>query len=57
MEPSNEDQEIKAERDGALGTRLIELGFDLQESRQSKEEGQARRGGARCACGEEQSSI
>ena len=57
MEPSNEDQDIKAERDGALGTRWIELGFDLQESRESNEEGQAGSGGARCACGEEQSST
>lgn len=29
MEPSDEDQEIKAERNGALGTRLMELGLDL----------------------------
>ena len=57
MEPSNEGKEIKAERDGALGTRRIELGFDLQESKESNEEGQAGSGGARCACGEEQSSI
>ena len=57
MEPSNADPEIKAERDGALEARLIGLGFDLQESRESKEEGHAGSGGAGSTCGEEQSSI
>ena len=46
MEASNADPEIKAERDGALEARRMGLGFDLQESRESKEEGHAGSGGA-----------